>query len=226
MLKPQKKKITKKDLKEDKFVETALKTKTYLEENSKQVTIAVIAILAFVVLIMVYKNYHEQRVMKANALLGLAQVEYQNMNYAKARNFLNRLFEEYDGTDAAVQGYFVLANLNFEQEKYEEAEVAFKKFIDNYDGSKILKASGYAGYAACLEHRGAYKAAAKYYLKAQKAAPDFIEAANYLYLAGLNFAKAGQIDQSRDAFQLIVEKYEKSNRFNDAKAQLILLAKK
>ena len=225
MLKPQKKKITKKNLKEDKFVETALKAKTYLEENQKQVTIVVAAILAFVVLIMVYRNYQENRTMKANSLLGLAQVEYQNMNYGKAREFLNRLFEDYDGTEAATQGYFVLANLNYQQEKYEEAEAAFKKFIDEYDGSKILLASGYAGYAACLEHRGAHEEAAKYYLKAQKTAPDFIEAANYLYLAGRNFVKAGQINKARDAFEKIVEEYKDSNRYNDAKAELILLAK-
>ena len=226
MLKPQKKKITKKNLKEDKFVESALKAKTYLEENSKQVTIVVAAILVLVVLIMFYRNYQQNRTSKAETLLGLAQVEYQNMNYAKAREFLNRLFDEYDGTDAAIQGYFVLANLNYQQGKYEEAESAFKRFIDKYDGSKILLASGYAGYAACLEHRGAHQQAAEYYLKAQKTAPDFIEAANYLYLAGLNFKKAGQMEKARQIFQKIMEKYEKSKRYNDAKAQLILLAQK
>ncbi len=226
MLKPQKKKITKKELKEDKFVETALKAKTYLEENQKQVTIIVVAILVAVVLVMLYRNYHHNKIVKANALLGMAQVEYQNMHYNKARQFLNRLFEEYDGTDAAIQGYFILANLNFQQEKYKEAELAYKRFIEEYDGSKILLASGYAGYAACLEHRGAHEEAAQYYLKAQKIAPEFTEAANYLYLAGKNFAKAGKLEQARQAFERIVEKYPESKRLNDAKAQLILLAHK
>ncbi len=226
MLKPAKKKITKKELKEDKFVEAALKAKTYLEENSTQVFVAIAVVVALVILIMVYRNYHEKKVMQATALLGMAQVEYQNMNYAKAREFLNRLFEEYDGTEAATQGYFILANLNYQQEKYDEAETAFKKFIDNYNGSKILKASGLAGYAACLEHRGAHAEAAEYYVKAQKTAPDFVEAANYLYLAGLNYIKAGQKEKAKEVFELITEKYAKSNRVNDAKAQLILLAKK
>ncbi|MHB2148107.1 tetratricopeptide repeat protein [Calditrichota bacterium LG25] len=224
MLKPQKKKITKKALKEDKFVEAALNAKTYLEENSKQVMIVVGVVLALIILIILYRDHQQTRDLKAATLLGLAQVEYQNMNYAKARQFLNQLLEDYDGTDAAEQGYFVLANLNYQQGKYEEAEAAFKKFIDSYDGSKILKASGLAGYAACLEHRGAHQEAAEYYLKAQKTAPDFVEAANYLYLAGRNFLKAGQKDKAKKAFETVIKKYEKSNRANDAKAQLIIMA--
>jgi len=44
MLKP-KKKITKKELKEDKFVKYTLQAKTYLDENSKQVFYMVAGIL-------------------------------------------------------------------------------------------------------------------------------------------------------------------------------------
>ncbi len=226
MLKPQKRKITKKDLKEDKFVEFTLKAKMYLEENYQQLAYAVIAVAIIIIGIVVYKNQHQKTKEKANTLLGEAQMEYQSMNFTKARNFLTRLIEEYSGTDAAVQGYFILANLDFQQEKYQQAEEAFKKFIDDYDGSPILLASGYAGYAACLEHRGAYREAAENYLKAQKSAPDFVEAANYLYLAGKNFLAAGDKERAMEIFEELVEKYKDSKRVNDAKAQLIILAKK
>ncbi len=226
MLKPQKRKITKKNLKEDKFVDFALTAKSYIEDNSKQIAIIAVVVFALFILIMVYRNSQAAKTEEAKTILGKAQIEFQNMNYSKARMFLDRLIDEYSGTDAADQGYFVLANLDYQQGKYEQAEAEYKKFIDSYDGSKILLASGYAGYAACLEYRGAYEDAAKYYLRAQKTAPDFVEAANYLYLAGKDYLRAGLDNRAKEMFEIITKKYKKSKRFTDAKAQLIILAKK
>lgn len=225
MLKPQKKKITKKDLKEDKFVETTMLAKAYLEEHSKQVMIVIGAVLVLAILVMMYLNHRSKRIEEASTLLGEAQFEFQSMNYTKARQLLDRLIEDYDGTDAASQGYFLLANLNYQQENYAEAEKLYKKFIDSYSGDEILLASGYAGYAACLEHRGAHAEASKYYLKAQKTAPDFVEAPNYLYLAGLNYLEAGMKEKAKETFQKIIKKYKDSKRANDAKTQLIMLEK-
>jgi tetratricopeptide (TPR) repeat protein len=225
MLKPQKKKITKKDLKEDKFVETALLAKSYVEENYTKILVGLGVVLVLAVLIMLYLNHRSQRLEQAKTLLGEAQIEYQNMHYNKAKAMLERLIDEYDGTDAAVQGYFVLADLYYDQNKYDEAQKYYKKFIDEYSGSEILLASGYAGYAACLEHGGNHAEAAKYYMKAQKTAPEFVEAPTYLYLAGLNYKDAGMKDKAREAFQKLIEKYKDSPKANDAKAQLILMEK-
>ena len=83
-----------------------------------------------------------------------------------------------------------------------------------------------AGYAACLEQENNNKDAADYYIRAQKKAKNFIEAANYLYLAGLNYAVAEEYEDARDAFQKIVDDYESSTRQSDAKAKLIMLANK
>ncbi len=225
MLKPQKKRITKKNLKEDKFVETALMARSYFEEHTKEITYIAAAVVVVGLLIWLFLNHRSERLAKAEVLLGKAQMEMQSMHTAKAREFLNQLIQDYDGTDAALQGYFLLANLDFQAEKYDLAEKEYKKFIDSYSGSKILLSSAYAGYAACLEHRGAHREAAENYLKAQKTAPDFVEAPNYLYLAGLNYRDAGMKDKAREMFQKIIEKYKDSKRFNDAKTQLILLEK-
>jgi TolA-binding protein len=225
MLKPQKKRITKKNLKEDKFVETTLLARSYIEEHSKELTYIVAGVLVVGLLIWLFLNHRAQRLEQASVLLGKAQTEIQSMHTAKAREFLNQLVQEYDGTDAADKGYFLLANLDYQAQKYNLAEQEYKKFIDSYSGSKILLASAYAGYAACLEHRGAHAEAAKNYLKAQETAPEFVDAPNYLYLAGLNYKDAGMKDKAKEVFQKLIKKYKDSKRVNDAKTQLILLEK-
>jgi tetratricopeptide (TPR) repeat protein len=224
MLKPRKK-MTKKEIKEDKFVEVALNARAYVEDNYKRVSIIVIAIFGVIVLIMGYRYVHQMNEEKSSALLGQAQLEYQNLNYPKAKEFINRLIEEYSGTDAADQGQFLLANLYFQEGNIEEAKMNFKEFIDSYGGSNILIASGIAGYAACLEKEGNYSEAAEYYERAQKKSPDFVEAANYLYLAGLNYMADGNNEKASEMFQKIVNDYESSNRKDDAQAKLIISSK-
>jgi tetratricopeptide (TPR) repeat protein len=225
MLNPRKK-MTKKEIKEDKFVEVALSAKAYVEDNYKQVSIIVLSVFGVILLLMVWNYVHHQNAEKSSVLLGQAQLEYQNLNYSKAKEFINQLTDEYPGTDACDQGTFLYANLLYQEKNYAEAKDLYKKFIDSYSGSNILIASGLAGYAACLEKEENYEEAAEYYMRAQKKAKDFIEAPNYLYLAGLNYTAADDYEDARDAFQKIVDDYESSDHQTDAKAKLIILANK
>ena len=225
MLNPRKK-ITKKEIKEDKFVEVALNAKAYVEDNYKRVSIIVASVFGIILLIMVWNHIQKANAEKSSALLGQAQLEYQNLNYSKAKDFITRLMDEYPGTEARDQGIFLYANLLYQEKNYTEAKDLFKEFIDSYSGSNILTASGLAGYAACLEQENINKEAADYYIRAQKKAKNFIEAANYLYLAGLNYTAANEYAEARDAFQKIIDEYESSHRHSDAKAKLIMLAKK
>ena len=150
MLNPRKK-MTKKEIKEDKFVEVALSAKAYVEENYKLVSIIVASVFGIILLLMVWNYYQKTISDESSALLGQAQLEYQNLNYSKAKEFITRLMDEYSSTDACDQGIFLYANLLYQEKNYAEAKDLFKEFIDSYSGSDILAASGLAGYAACLE---------------------------------------------------------------------------
>lgn len=220
------KKFTKKEIKEDKFVKTVMETKAYLDENYKKVFTITAAVFAVVLITMFYFYMHSQDIEKSASMLGEAQLEYQNLNYSKAKSLLNRLLEEYSGTESAEQGTFLLANLYYQENNTQQAKELFEEFINSYGGSNILLASGYAGFAACIERESDFESAADNYLKAQKTAPDFVEAANYLYLAGRNYIKIENYQKAKEAFEKIEKEYESSTRISDAKAQLILLANK
>ncbi len=225
MLKAQKK-LTKREIKEDKFVEATMQARAYIEDNYKQVSIITGTVFIIFLLIMGYNYVHSQTSEKSSTLLGQAQLEYQNMNYTKARALLDRLETEYSGTDAADQGLLLLANLNYQQDKYQEASESYLAFTNVYDGSDILIASGYAGYAACQEKMSNFAVAAQFYLKAQKADPSFVESSNYLYLAALNFISIEDFPAARKALNKIITDYPESQREQDAKAQLILIAQR
>lgn len=224
MLKP-KKSISKKDLKEDKFVKTTLQVKTYLDENSKQVTTVTGAILAAIALIIIFVYVLDSKKEAAEGVLGMAQIEYANGAYQKAIAHLQRLNSEYGGTDESDQGLFLLANIYYQQQKYDLAKMNFELFLDSYSGSPILESSAVSGLAACIEHEENFEEAARLYEKAAKLAGDFVESENYRYLAGLCYAKAGNTERASEQFTYILENSTVQARKDEAKQQLILLDK-
>ncbi len=203
-----------------------MQVKAYVEENYQKVMAIVGGIFAVIIIIMVISYFRNQTQAESMALLGEAQLEYHNLNYTRTKAKLNLLLEEYSGTDAAEQGKFLMANLYYQEGNYKEAKKYYEDFLDNYSGSEILIASGIAGYAACLAAEGNYLEAAENYQKAYETAPEFVEASNYLYLAGLNYKNANEPQKAAEMFQTILEEYKDSDRYNDAKAQMILMAEK
>jgi tetratricopeptide (TPR) repeat protein len=222
MLKP-KKKITKQELKEDKFVKFTLQTKTYIDMHYQKILRIGLAFVA-VILIMLFFYYNtQQNENEANSQLGIAEIEFANAQLTKASDRLERLINDYDGTDAADQGMFLLANILFQQQKNEEAKDYFEKFVNAYSGSNILLASGYAGLAACEESLNNYTEAAELYEQAADTAPEFPESDNQYYLAALCYKKSGDLDKARSIFQQLADADRSSKRVKDAESQLVLL---
>ncbi len=224
MLKP-KKKLTKHELKEDKFVKTTLQVKNYVDQNYKQVMTVVLSVFAGIVLLIVYGQFSGESEKEAQGQLGIAQIEYNNENFDKARTRLQRLIENFGNTDEAEQGRLILANIYYNEQDYENAERYFREFTDSYSGSDILLASGYAGLAACLEVKKEFEEAAKLYEKASKQAPDYTESDNYAYLSGLCYNKAGDTDAARRIFEHLKEHAKSPKSSRDAEIQLTLLSK-
>jgi tetratricopeptide (TPR) repeat protein len=222
MLKP-KKNIRKQDLKEDKFVKFSLQTKSYIDENYPTIMRAVVVAGVIIVLGVFFYYNSQQTDIEANSQLGIAEIEFANGNLPKASERLIKLIDEYDGTDAADQAMFLLANILFQQKKYEQASDYFDRFVDAYSGSNILLASGYAGLAACNEESKNFVEAAELYERAADLAPQFPESDNYYYLAALLYKKTGELDKARSLFQQLAEEAKTDNRVKDAETQLVLL---
>ncbi len=220
------KKYSKKELKHDPLLDTMVKTQTFYEENKKRIHGISGGFIAIILIIFLLSYLHQSNEEKAAILFGKAQVEYQDGNYAKARQFLEYLVDAYNGTTSGDQGLFLLANINFNQNKFDDARQLYQRFVDSYSGSEILLASGYAGLAACHEAQGDYIQAAENYLQAWQTAGDFPEAENYLFMAAVNFEFAGNKEKAHTYYQKLVDTYPKSRHLFEARAKLTLLAAK
>ena len=222
MLKP-KKKVTKQDLKEDKFVKFTLQAKTYIDENYQKLMRIALGVGAVIIILVFYYYNSQETAKEANSQLGIAEIEYKNGNLSKASERLEKLINEYDGTDSADKGLFLLANIYYQQKRYEDARIHFDRFVSAYSGSNILLASGYAGLAACEEVDSNFSEAANLYERAADLAPDFPESDNYYYMSALCYKRAGDLDKARSLFEQLASEAKSSQRVRDAEIQLVLL---
>lgn len=219
------KRLTKKDIKEDKFVKFTLQAKSYIDENYQTLMRAALIVGAIIVIGVFYHFNTQQTKDEANSQLGIAEIEFANGNLLKASERLIKLIDIYDGTNAADQGMFLLANIYFQQKKFDEAKNYFEKFVSAYSGSNILLASGYAGLAACYEVEGNWSEAADLYESAADIAPQFTESDNYFYLSAVCYKKAGDLEKARSLFEHLVSEAKSTSRAKDAETQLVLMGK-
>jgi len=221
MLKPQKKRISKEELKHDPLIDGLLNAQSFFENNQNSIIYSLLGVVAIVAIFMLGSYWYDSSQVEANTLLGKAQSEYDNLNLDKSRVFLEELIAEYSG-NSAEQGTFLLANINFNENNFLEAQALYEDFVGSYSGSDLLLASGYAGIAACIETEDNAELAAQNYEKAARIADGLPQQAEYLYLAGINYIQSESNEKAISIFQSIVENHEDSPRKIDAEIKLIL----
>jgi tetratricopeptide (TPR) repeat protein len=214
MLRP-KKKISKREMKQDALVTTYAKVTSFYEENKRIVGIVttVVAVVAIAILI-VLKNRADAN---ENALLQLGQVQgvYASGQYQAAidgvpeRNVpgLKAIVENFGSSRGGELARFMLANAYFELGKYDEALEQFEDFSAPDD---MLAASRYAGIGQCYEGKKNYKDAAENFEKAASKDAKDILAPEYLGNAARNYGLAGDKERALELYKRLKKNYPTS----------------
>ena len=209
MLKPRKR-LTKRQMKEDKLVTTYFKVMDYVNQNSKVVSGIGIGIVAVIMVTMLFIRSKRNAELSASQELTRASVELATNNEEKAVDILRSMIENYSGTRNAKTGIFYLANIYYNQGKYDEALTYFKKYIDANSNNIILSSSAYSGAGACLEQQKEYLEAAQYYQKGAEKYAEHFEAPGQLMSAARCFTLANNKIEAQKLYQKVVANYPKS----------------
>lgn len=218
------KRITKKQIKEDKLVTTYFKTIDFFNRNSRNVAIGFISILAIIALFLLMARSKQSAELKASEQLAKANTEIGQGNLTQAIDILLNMVDNYSGTSSAETGCYVLAHTYFQKGEYEKASTYFEKFIDDSRNNEILTSSAYSGLAASLEQQGKFVEAAGWYEKGANKFPNHFNAPQQWLDAGRCYSLANQNDKAKFCYKNLVEKYPKSNLKNDAELYLANLA--
>ncbi|MBI3189134.1 MAG: tetratricopeptide repeat protein [Ignavibacteriales bacterium] len=222
MLNP-KKKITKRELKEDALVTTYSKFLMWYEENKKLVSYVTTGVIVLAILIVVFVNNRTANNEKAATELGkvfsyydagASDVNQYNLavNGVPEKNVmgLKAIVDNYGSTSSGELAGFYLANAYYALGKIDDAMNLFDDFSS---GDQLLNASATAGVAACYESKGNFAEAASNYEKA--AGLQTINTAEYLQSSARCYALKGEKEKALALCKRIKKEFPQSLQARD-----------
>ena len=214
MLKPTKR-ITKRQMKEDKFVTYYFKATHFVREHLREIGAVAGGIVIVLIVYGFYSRAQLSQEQDALTAFAKARSKYFDKSYEQASLLLTEIVEKYGGTSSGKLARFYLADALFQQKKYDQAERYFTEYSDQGD-DRILEASSISGIAACLEEKGKFvEAATTYKQAADKFRDEFMAPENLLNSARC-YDLAGDKEKARSILNELIETYSTSQIKNEA----------
>ncbi len=217
------KRISKKELKEDAFVSGAFEASHYVQEHLGKIIGGIIGVLVLVGLSWMYVNFRAEA--RADAAVAMFKAEglYLNRQYALAAADFENIADDYSGTDQGRKAVYFAADSYYNSGDYDRAMELFNRFSDDSDSDEPLMVNVLIGIGACHEQFEEYSQAIDYYSRALESAQfDFqkIEALSCLSRA---YRLTGQDEEAIVTLSRIIDNYpdnQRSGEFIEIRAEL------
>jgi tetratricopeptide (TPR) repeat protein len=214
------KKLSKKEIKEDKLVTTYYKAIAFFEENKNRLAMYA-GILAVVILaIVLFMNNKKKNNEIAGTELARVMNIYDSGNYLEAIEGragtkligLKKLVDLYGSTENGEIAKIYIANSYNYLGKLDDAN----KYYQDYSGSnKMFKATALAGQASYQAYKNNYEKAADLYKKAAFVTDTDVLNPEYLLQAGINYMAAGKNSDAKELFDKIKKDFPTSTAFRE-----------
>jgi tetratricopeptide (TPR) repeat protein len=220
MLQP-KKKISKKELKEDALITKYVQLTSFYEEHRRNISIAITIAVVLIIASVVYINNRNASNDHALADLGKVYQYYDNGQYQLAidgvpeRNIpgLTSIVANYGSTPSGNLAKFYLADAYYKLGKYDDALENFKDFSPP---GQLLSVSTLSGIADCYEAKGMYAEAAEYFEDAATKYTDDASAPENLNNAARDYGLAGKKDKAIELYKRLKTHFPTSSFAREA----------
>jgi tetratricopeptide (TPR) repeat protein len=221
------KKLSKREIKEDKLVTTYYKVYNYFMENKNRLGMYAGGLAVAVLAIYFYLNNKASNNEIAGTQLGRVLAIYDAGSYLEAiegrqgTNIvgLKQIVSEHGSTNNGEIAKIYLANAYQMLGKVEEAF----EYYEDYGGSNpTFKAASIAGQAGYYAYKKDYEKAADLYLKASRISTANVLNPDYMLKAAINFIEAGKKEDAKNLLENIRKDYQTSTAFRDVDKYLTL----
>lgn len=223
-----KKKLSKKEIKEDKLVTYYYKAYNYFNENKNRIGIYAGGLAVVIAAIYFYMNNKAENNNQAGIQLSRVMNLYDAGAYLEAiegrqgTNIvgLKKIVSEYGSTENGETAKIFLANA---YQMLGNVEEAFKYYEDYSGSNKIFKASALSGEAGYYSDKKEFDKAADLYLSASRVAKENVLNPEYMLKAAINYIDAGQKEDAKDLLETIRKDYQTSTAFREVDKYLTLV---
>jgi len=220
MLRP-KKKISKRELKEDSLVTAYVKVTSFYDRNKKNISIGIVTVVVIAAVVFGYLKNRGDDNQKAFVQLGRVFETYDAGDFqlaidgAPEKNIpgLKSIVDNYGSTKGGELARFYLANAYFQLSKYDEA---LKEFEDFSPPDESLACSRLSGIAGSYEGLGRHREAAEYFERAATQDSKDINAAENLNNAARNYGEAGDKAKAIEVYKRLKKNYPTTNFAREA----------
>ena len=137
MLKPQRK-ITRKEIKRDPFLETVDKIEYNFEQNKKTYLNIALGLIAVIISVNVLLNKQGQKDIDSNSALGIALVAFDNQDYENAKFQFETILSDFSGTNSSNIANYYLGKISFENNELIKAESYLNEYLNNSEPDILI----------------------------------------------------------------------------------------
>ncbi|SVA75239.1 uncharacterized protein METZ01_LOCUS128093 [marine metagenome] len=137
MLKPQRK-ITRKEIKRDPFLETIDKIEYNFEQNRKTYLYIALGLIAVIISGNFLLNKQSQKDIDSNSALGIALVAFDNEDYENAKFQFETILSDFSGTNSSNIANYYLGKISFENNDLTKAESYLNEYLNNSEPDILI----------------------------------------------------------------------------------------
>lgn len=201
-------KLSKRQIKEDKFTTFMLESKQQFLEHWQTYVIGIVGVVLVVAAVVYYFNAQQTKEEESAQKFARALLDYRNGNNQIALLSLNQIITDYSGSEVAGKTTFLLGKINYESKNYSESIRYFEQYVKEYRKDKFYLAAALAGIGACHENQGNYAEAAQKYNDACEAYPDGPMYDDYNLSAVRCYMLAGNRDAAKKHLDILNDKFK------------------
>ena len=137
MLKPQRK-ITRKEIKRDPFLETIDKIEYNFEQNKKTYLKIALGLIGVIISVNVLLNKQGQKDIDSNSALGIALLAFDNEDYENAKFQFETILSDFSGTNSSNIANYYLGKISFENNGLIKAESYLNEYLNNSEPDILI----------------------------------------------------------------------------------------
>jgi len=213
--------VSKQDLREDKFQLFVEKvTSAYYHDKQRFWVIAGVILVVIVGAIVLVQSRNKGPDSEAELRFTEALGAYSQNQFQQAEEAFSSVVGSYGKDYMGLKARYYLGQIYFQTQRYDEAKREFTLFLSKSKDNPVLSPAAGMGIADCEVEQGNILKAAEQYESVYRRFPKWPLAFDAALAAGRAFADAGALDRAQALYQELLDKEPESEQAENLKIQL------